>query len=534
MPAQLPPEALSIGRARSRLSASSLTTFQRCPKQWFLNYRIGLKGPLNPHQVMGIVVEDALCSILMHRPPVVDSIEEIRKWSDTLVEKYASNALDTGKSRFEDAMWSVGNFDEHFNVEYVSSMLKNGVTLQLEEVEKCYKAGGGLHEFDIPAPCWETPPHFTQPEKANSMVVWNNSPHIFSDDITWQDAWEIARPWVKDPRNPEPQRMYHQDKWAAGECDLVHRWDGKTRIIDIKMGDGGGKFASSLPGQLNFYAWLWNETHDEECDGIEGWYLTNGLRKVVELNPLSTSDYRKIYEKMKSWSVDNKFPLETKCDGNSGGCYWCSISEIQYDPPTINMPCEPLSSIPSRVNVKGRLQGAWGPLPNHYGEPVLGAMIKSGDKMVTIEESQPNAYPSMHDAPQDDVVITGALPGVWRGQSRLYLDELSSIETDSNLELTRMGMLRTKANVHGVVLSCSKRDGKRSDGRPWSMLSFHIWDGERVAEVVAFGSAINATMLSLRPGYEVVITSAELGWREGLVQLRIDSRSTRMEIKSKV
>ena len=56
MPAQIPPEAQSIGRARGRLSASSLTTFLRCEKQWFLNYRIGLRGPLSPHQVMGIEI----------------------------------------------------------------------------------------------------------------------------------------------------------------------------------------------------------------------------------------------------------------------------------------------------------------------------------------------------------------------------------------------------------------------------------------------------------------------------------------------
>ena len=48
-----------------------------------------------------------------------------------------------------------------------------------------------------------------------------------------------------------------------------------------------------------------------------------------------------------------------------------------------------------------------------------------------------------------------------------------------------------------------------------------------------FGSAINGTMLSLKPGMVVKMTSAELGWREGLVQLRIDSRTTRIEIKSK-
>ena len=58
--------------------------------------------------------------------------------------------------------------------------------------------------------------------------------------------------------------------------------------------------------------------------------------------------------------------------------------------------------------------------------------------MVTLEEKPTNSYPEMHNSPQDDVVIVGALPGVWRGQPRLYLDELSSIEPESDLKLTRM------------------------------------------------------------------------------------------------
>ena len=533
MPAQVPPEAQSIGMARGRLSASSLTTFLRCEKQWFLNYRIGLRGPLSPHQVMGIEVEDSFCSILMNRPPAIASLDELQDWLFGLVEKHANDAIEKGKKVFEDALWSDGDFEGSFNLELVSQMLRNGILLQLEEVKACYEAGGGESEFEIPAPCWDQPPYFTQPEKANSMVAWKDEKHNFSDTITWQDAWEIARPWVKDPRNPEPQRMYHRDRWAAGECDLVLRWDGRVRIIDIKMGDGEGKFATSLDSQLNFYAWLWNETHDSICDGLEGWYLTNGLRKMVETNPLSTAQYRTVHDQMKSWNTDNTLPLESPCDGEAGGCHWCAVSEVPYASPEITMPCEPLSSIPSRVNVKGKLQGAWGPLPNHYGEPVLGAMIKAGDKMITLEESQPGAYPAMHNSTQDEVIITGALPGVWRRQPRLYLDELSSIEAESDADLTRMGMLRTKANVEGVVLCCSKRDGKRSDGRPWSMMSFHLWDGEKVAEVVAFGSAINGTMLSIRPGMITKLTSVELGWREGLVQLRIDSRTTRIEIKSK-
>ena len=93
MPAQVPPEAQSIGRARGRLSASSLTTFQRCEKQWFLNYRIGLRGPLSPHQVMGIEVEESFCSILMKRAPAVNSIEELKSWTETLIEEYAKNLI---------------------------------------------------------------------------------------------------------------------------------------------------------------------------------------------------------------------------------------------------------------------------------------------------------------------------------------------------------------------------------------------------------------------------------------------------------
>ena len=98
MPAQIPPEAQSIGRARGRLSASSLTSFLRCQNEWFLNYRIGLRGPLSPHQVMGIEVEDALCSILMHRCPSITSFEELVEWVIALVPEHAKSALNKGLS----------------------------------------------------------------------------------------------------------------------------------------------------------------------------------------------------------------------------------------------------------------------------------------------------------------------------------------------------------------------------------------------------------------------------------------------------
>ena len=205
---------------------------------------------------------------------------------------------------------------------------------------------------------------------------------------------------------------------------------------------------------------------------------------------------------------------------------------------SISPPSQRIGEIQSRVNVRGKFTGQWGPLPNHYSEPVLGAMVSVSGTQITIEESEPNAYPSLHEYSDGEVVIVNALPGVWRGNPRLYLDNKSKIisvdhdndESKQKYELTRIGLMRTRANVDGIVISIDKRSGVKLDEKPWSMLSLHIWDGEHVAEVVAFGSSITSQMIAIKPGDKLKIVSAELGWRSGLPQLRIDQRSTRVTI----
>ena len=141
-----------------------------------------------------------------------------------------------------------------------------------------------------------------------------------------------------------------------------------------------------------------------------------------------------------------------------------------------------------------------------------------------LSKKQNRELPSLHDANETKVSIRNALPGVWRDQPRLYVDADSSIEAQST-DLTnsiRIGLLRTRANVEGLILSIRQQNGMRLDGRPWSMLAFHLWDGSHVVEVVAFGSAINEHLLGLQPGERIRLIGAELGWRAGLVQLRID------------
>ena len=584
MPFGKPPLGGPLGKSRSRLSASGLTTFLRCKRQWFLNSKLGISGPLNTSQVLGIVIEDALCEIFMKRPKSIESITELKEWCYNFVDEYSSKALLNGKELWEQGIWhKEGNSWEQVEKDSIVYRIKCGLDLFLQEVESCFESGGGPYLqkfrnkeeiFQIPSPAWGEEPIFPVPDKVNnfSLRKWSSDEEIEwrkgDQEVSWCEAWEIARPWVKDPRVHQPQRLFHPDGWAAGELDLVLRWDGKVRIVDIKSGNTDSKFAPSLFHQLRFYSWLWRETHDgEEIDGMEGWYLDGGER--VSYDPPSNEEYdsmtlefREIHSQMQKFTEGPVvFPslTESECNGKEAGCFWCGVSrdsEGNWKNKNIvesitgsveietSQPFEKLDKIPSRVTVKGKFTGSWGPLPNHFSEPVLGAMLSSGGKQITIEESEPGAFPNLHNCHNGEVVIIDALPGVWRGNSRLYVDSKTKILEFSEAEkylkskdielsnsITRLGLLRTRANAEGFVLSVRKRTGVRLDGKPWTMLNLYIWDGDNVVEVVAFGSSINSQLESINKGQKIGLIGAEIGWRAGLPQLRIDSRNTRISIR---
>jgi hypothetical protein len=584
MPFGKPPLGGPLGKSRSRISASGLTTFLRCKMQWFLGSKLGLSGPLNVSQVLGIVIEDSFCEILMKRPKSINSFEELKSWSNSFVEQYSVKAMENGKELWDQGIWhKEGSTWDDVDIESIKFRISCGLELFLEEVENCYNAGGGPYlesfrrgesVFEINSPAWGEEPIFPIPDKVNNFSIrkWSIDEDIEwceeSSKVSWCEAWEIARPWVKDPRVHQPQRLFHPEGWAAGELDLVLRWDGRIRIIDIKSGNPESKFAVSLFHQLRFYAWLWKETHDDECiDGMEGWYLDGGHRvsydsPTLDEYELMNLEFKQVHKEMQSMGEGPAaFPsiTQNECKGEQAGCYWCGVSRDEsgnwinseiVESVTKNLeidikpPFEKLRNIPSRVTVKGKFTGSWGPLPNHFSEPVLGAMLSSGQKQITIEESEPGAFPTLHQCPNSEVVIIDALPGVWRGNSRLYVDSktkimavddaqeyFNSIDEDFSSSITRVGLLRTRANAEGYVLSIRKRSGVRLDGKPWTMLNMYIWDGDNVVEVVAFGSSINSQMESISKGQKVCLLGAEIGWRAGLPQLRIDSRNTRITVK---
>ena len=174
-------------------------------------------------------------------------------------------------------------------------------------------------------------------------------------------------------------------------------------------------------------------------------------------------------------------------------------------------------------------------MPNHYGDHVIGAAVTAGDKTAVIEEMGMGQFSQLHEH-EGDVVIVNAAPGQWRGMIRLYLDADSQIISESEaegLDIDRIGLIPTRANVSGVVISRGANSGTNAKGKDWSMATAHIWDGTALTEVVAFGMGRSESFDNLQVGDHVRFMAAEIGWREGTPQLRIDPRNTRMTVEPK-
>ena len=598
MPYAKPPLGGPIGRSRMRLSASSLVAWGRGKRDWFLKYKIALKTAKNPEMILGILIEEALIGLIMESPscknnpsksiwaswmrdieyipvedePIIENISDLEKWILRKVPDAANVVWDEGKIKWENSVYKRSDRKwEDIKIEMIEKMLEGGIELLLEEIKKCFEMNGGPHlekwrkngdPFPIPAPCWHQNAIHPIPDKIPKHLEQNyfdnnnfNNPFKNTGKPNLKEIWEIVRPWAKDPRVWQPQRLYHQEGWASGEMDLMLRWEEKAKIIDIKASDGKSKYSIGLPIQLRFYGWLIQEIKrisgiKFELGGLEGWYLKVPFRKIVDnIQPSELSEETKKLKKIwKEQQETNRINSKCPLDGefNLLSTTLDSVTPKRWVGNSLKQICKNLEpefpftkilSIPDRLNVKGIISGKWGPLNNHFGELVHGALLSNsigGSVNLSIEESQPNSFPELSKLNDGEYVILNAMPGIWRDMIRIYVDEKSKIipinEYNENSELTRLGRISTKTDIQGLIISRSKNNGKRLDGRPWAMESCHIWDGEAIIELVAFGSAIGGKFSSIICGDLIKVRSAELGWRNGIPQLRLNPRKTKFEI----
>ena len=140
MPVGVPPKGGPLGRSRSRLSASGLTTFLRCPRQWFLSRKVGLSSPSSIGQITGLVIEDAFCRVLMNRPGPMESLDDLRSWSYDLCKTEAEKAWNAGQDAWNARLWKRQDSDwSAVEVDDYEQKICNGIDLFLDEVRACFQ-----------------------------------------------------------------------------------------------------------------------------------------------------------------------------------------------------------------------------------------------------------------------------------------------------------------------------------------------------------------------------------------------------------
>ncbi len=578
MPVNNPPFGGAGRRKRNRLSGSSLVNWKRCPRSWMVKRRIGLRGAVRPSMILGILLEDAVVGLLMESPPYdgslphgvasflkyqenqnydevetekIDSLEGIQKWLSSLIPALAENVYSNFLIEWEKTPWKMkGKSAEDIEIETIQKQIGAALEMQISEASKCLESGGGPHlekfrkngdPFETVAPRWKS-----APGERSSVGFLEHG-----EEISWWEAWEISRPWMKDPRISSAQRIHHPEGWASGEMDLVHRWRENATIVDIKSGIGKGKPQPNLEAQVNFYHWLWNQTRspeEQQVDSLAGWFLLDG--HIHEIPILSESEMdseklrlmairdemEKVQEQDWSWLSNNGTP-----EGHPLHCPHCKGLEVcgystdpknratrQFLPPMefeIPENVIAINNLPYRLAVRGSIDNIWHDMENSYGELVRVATLKAGNTRITIEETEEGVV-----NPENwigEIGIINANPGIFRGTPHLFLDSKTKlVNYQDNQNWTRLGLIPTRASVSGQVVSMGKNQGISNNGRPWTIRSIHLWDGTGVIEIAAFGSNRSRAFESLNIGDKLIVHHGELGWREGTPQIQINKQTS--------
>ena len=379
MPVSVADPDANLADPYRRLSASQMVTWHACPRLWYYNNILKLRGPLPPQIIRGNAAESCISRVMRDSPSLVS------KYADDILK---SPILDDGKPAYEyDELWpspsiqaldesewpkdrtsleewAMARVDTHFDKcwndavrEWESltnrtgesnqadmtecrKMVENGIKLHIDQVELCLN---NLNSVILDSwrkgenrPKWPAPDGFpllwTQPHPCAGPVGSN---------VTWVESWEIARPWFVDPdADSFTQTTSHPEGWFHGEYDLVYRWTGRPSVIDIKASQGKGDRSGGYIEQLRLYAWLWWETHGrvEELEHIGIWYLGTGTIKEVEKPTLKeleeySGELKGVYSK-----VHASRPSIVDCPTNPSPLRYFESGGIPANPPVDSDP----------------------------------------------------------------------------------------------------------------------------------------------------------------------------------------------------
>ena len=588
------PEAAGVNPFR-RLSASQVITWNSCNRLWYYNYIERLKSPLPPQIIRGNAVEECICRVLRDSPALVSADSEDEMTSPLLEDgslDYDNQLAWPGpaaielpeeqwpKDRDSLLIWAEARAEVHFDKCWEAAvddweslpnktgsvdnadpneardMVKVGLRMHIDQVEACLNAGGGprVSNWRVGEGRGYWPPPDGFPRQ------WNQ-PHPCakdSGDVSWCEAWELARPWFVDPDAGQwKQTTSHPDEWFQGEYDMVYDWTGRIRIIDLKASIGKGDRSAGYIDQLRLYCWLWWETHErsEEVEKLEIWYLGAEAIKEVECPSLEemeklSIELSQLYQKIHARDPEmdecppepsplNYFdkggvPSKTPIDPNPRArCTYCDLRgvcegsghnlelplERKLDRFGHSWPITPLGEIVTRVNVVGEVSGLRGPNLSEDGSVELTFTLQDGYDRAKVQ-------PSRYGAPKQvtrsitsgsRVRIENAMASIWKGEIVLDLDEKSSVNMAEDSDDESIVDIETKANVVGRVWSINAFP----DGEGVSRWSITLIDQTGSAGVVAFRQFIPLAAAGVTRGDEIAILNGEIGEFNGQPQVRM-------------
>lgn len=598
--------------AYNRLSASQANTYNACPRLWYYQRVYRFKMPQIPVLFVGRAVEEALCRVLRDSPSLVvgtapadvlgpspytedglpvprdeaswpahalmplfpherpDSLESLEAWALERCAVHLPPSLERAKEAWQNDERRAGDWDE-VDPEACLAMVKAGLRFHLAEVERCFVNGGG--PFLASWRLGERLAH-PSPDGFPSEPFTSRHPLAMDGNVTWFEAWELARPWFVDPDAPGfTMNAIHPEHWFQGEYDLVYRWSGKTVIVDIKASLGANDRSGDYVVQMRDYAMLWYVTHgrNETVDGLEIWYLKHPSIKHVEVPTTDEllaieAELETMWQRLRASTpsleacppqpapmrgfgpggVATEPPEQTRCSV----CDWQAICPGGNGPESVNLPAmyqlpgslqsmsiEAIGPLNPRITVRGELFSvgrASGNRPQtmtlHQGPHVAQIQVvatndSDGSPTVTVEPVKGQA-----------VLVRDAVFTVnWKGEIVLKIDPMARVEADHGPHPPSSSLfdVPAKHNIGGMVIYTYEKSGVGKTGKRWSRKGMMIMDSTGATKVEGWADDWNPQYDLVEVGDVVVL--ANVGLDAWASEVRADyTRNSTLQIVERV
>ena len=593
----------------NRLSASQVNTFNSCNRMWFYEKVLKLKIKQIPVLYVGRAVEEAICRTFKESPSLLLSnasedtlskipididgkpsrksnltwpanriiplpenqiprtLEEIEVWAKERMKLHLKSALLAAQKDWERQERKSGDWSD-VKFDYCLEMCINALRYHLDEVNRCFlsidesvlskwRAGNREH--------WPAPDGF-------GFTINSKHPLAKEGKISILEAWEIARPWFVEPESGQfSMNAIHPDYWFQGEYDLVYRWDGSIKIVDIKASKGIGDRSGDYVEQLRMYAMLWWITHGkkETVSELEIWYLGAGVIKSVK-NPTEIemanmeTELKQLWHRLKGQKTSiernpaNPSPVrgfseggvptaspkgEKRCDRCDWNSFCSGGQGLEYVEPngfyqlpgkTTETNTVPFDQLTVRFNLSANIDSI------NYREKASPEIkiIQDGNRAtvdfrVTMnqdgEQNYPDGLKKNDQIYLENVIITSN----YRGELTVKLDpfgKLTNVADDIDYSDNLLNF-RARWDIVGKLAYKFQRSGIGKNGREWHRKGLVIFDSKQSIKVSGWSNDWGHQYDMANEGDYVLLSNIELdAWAD---QLRGQiGRNSRLDVVS--